>query len=55
MTTSAIVMMIVAALIIWGGLAVSTWFLVTHPLDNAPHPHDTHDFDRWPADPPADA
>ncbi len=32
MTATAIVMMVVAMLTIWGGLVVSTRFLVTHPL-----------------------
>lgn len=45
MTPIAIVMMIVAVLIIWGGLAASATYLIRHPLPTDPHPHDEHDFD----------
>lgn len=45
MTASAIVMMIVAMLIIWGGLAVSATYMIRNPLPPDPHPHDEHDFD----------
>lgn len=33
MTTVAIVMMIVAIAVVWGGLVVAIRFLVRHPLD----------------------
>ncbi|MDX5318079.1 MAG: methionine/alanine import family NSS transporter small subunit [Actinomycetes bacterium] len=32
MTSTAIVMMLVAIALIWGGLAASTRYLLTHPL-----------------------
>ncbi|MGM0385748.1 MAG: methionine/alanine import family NSS transporter small subunit [Actinomycetota bacterium] len=32
MTATAMVMMLVAITLIWGGLAVSTRYLLTHPL-----------------------
>ena len=48
MTAPAIVMMLAAVLIVWGGLVFSTVFLVNNPLDPDPHPHDEHDFDRHP-------
>lgn len=33
MTLTAIVMMIIAILVVWGGLAVAIAFLVRNPLD----------------------
>lgn len=33
MTTTAIVMMAVAIATVWGGLAVSVAYLVTHPVE----------------------
>lgn len=48
MTAAALVMMLVAVLIIWGGLVASTVFLVNNPISKDPHPHDDHDFDRHP-------
>ena len=35
MTATAIVMMLVAIALIWGGLAVSLLYLLTHPLHAA--------------------
>ena len=32
MTTTAIVFMIIAMLVVWGGLALSLRFLIRHPL-----------------------
>lgn len=32
MTTSAIIMMVVAIGTIWGGLGASTYYLITHPM-----------------------
>ena len=50
MTPAALIMMVVAILIIWGGLVFSTVFLVQHPLGAEPHPLDDHDYDRYPPD-----
>lgn len=33
MTTTAIIMMIVAILVVWGGLAVAIVYLMRHPLE----------------------
>lgn len=38
MTATAVVMMIVAVATIWGGLAVSTRYLITHPLPHEDAP-----------------
>ena len=48
MTAPAILMMLVAVVIIWGGLVAATVFMVKYPLSSDPHPHDEHDFDRHP-------
>ncbi|MFP5416505.1 MAG: methionine/alanine import family NSS transporter small subunit [Actinomycetes bacterium] len=48
MTAPAILMMLVAVLIVWGGLVSSTVFMVKNPLNSDPHPHDEHVFDRHP-------
>lgn len=48
MSALALVMMIVAILIIRGGLVFSTVFLVTHPLSSEYHPLDDHEYDRYP-------
>lgn len=48
MTPIAIVMMLVATVIVWGGLIVATVFLMKHPLSQEAHPHDDHDFDQHP-------
>lgn len=48
MTPVALVMMIVAIVIIWGGLVFSTVFLIIRPLSAEPHPLDDHDYDRYP-------
>lgn len=42
MGLSAIIMMIVALVIIWGGLGLSLVLMVKRPLDDSPHPHDDH-------------
>lgn len=34
MTTTAIIMMIVAMVTVWGGLALSLWNLSRHPEEN---------------------
>ncbi|MFV0405742.1 MAG: methionine/alanine import family NSS transporter small subunit [Propioniciclava sp.] len=48
MTPAAVLMLLVAVLIIWGGLVASVVFLIRFPLSAEPHPHDDHDFDRYP-------
>ncbi|MFD1719467.1 methionine/alanine import family NSS transporter small subunit [Georgenia deserti] len=45
MTATAIVMMIVAMLVVWGGLAVSIRYLVRNPLSG--------DLDTSPGDQPS--
>lgn len=45
MSTSAIVMMIVAIVVVWGGLVVSSIYLARKPLASGPHPHDEHNFE----------
>ena len=34
MTASAIIMMLIAIVVVWGGLAVSIRYLARHPLDD---------------------
>lgn len=48
MTPAAILMLLVAVLIIWGGLIASIIYMVRFPLSADAHPHDDHDFDRYP-------
>ncbi|GAA2546340.1 methionine/alanine import family NSS transporter small subunit [Neomicrococcus aestuarii] len=36
MTTTAIIMLIIAILTVWGGLALSMWNLSRHPEDEEP-------------------
>lgn len=43
-------MMIVAIVVIWGGLVVSSLYLARNPLPSDPHPHDDHDFDADPVE-----
>jgi hypothetical protein len=41
MSTSAIIMMLVAMLVLWGGLAVAIWNISRRPSDGpGPAPHD---------------
>lgn len=50
MSGLAIFMMILAIMIIWGGLVASTIFLVRNPMEQ-PHPIlDEHDFEAVPDD-----
>lgn len=48
MSPAAVLMLLVAVLIIWGGLIASIVFIVRFPLSSDPHPHDDHDFDQYP-------